>query len=91
MTDAFSRERWAWLWAAAKDFTWGLVVFDLYLGTIKERRKHADVFDLFVLGQFVGVPMMNALLTLRLLPRLFPELASWRRRVLTERDITDFL
>jgi len=26
-------------------------VFDLYLGTLKERRKHADVFDLFVLAQ----------------------------------------
>lgn len=89
MADSLSQERWAGFWAATKDFTWGLVVFDLYLGTVKERRKHADVFDLFVLGQFLGLPMMNALLALRLLPRLFPELASWRRRMLTERDITD--
>lgn len=83
------RDRLAALWAAAKDFTWGLLVFDLYLGTLKERRKYAGVFDLFVLGQFLGLPFMNSGLALRLLPYLLPELGSWRRRVLTERDITD--
>lgn len=84
-------ERWARFWTATKDFTWGLVVFDLYLGVLKERRKHLDFFDLFVLGQFVGLPIFNAGLTLRLLPHLFPELRAWRRRMLTERDITDLL
>lgn len=84
-------DRAAELWAAAKDFAWGLLVFDLYLGTLKERRKYADVFDLFVLGEFLGLPFLNSPLTLRLLPHLWPELKSWRRRVLTERDITDLL
>lgn len=84
-------DRWAQLWTAAKDFAWGLLVFDLYLGTLRERRKYADLFDLFLLGQFVGLPLMSAGVTLRLLPHLFPELAPWRRRMLTERDITDFL
>jgi hypothetical protein len=84
-------ERLTRFWAAFKDFAWGLLVFDLYLGALKERRRHADLFGLFTLGQFIGLPIMNAGLTLRLLPHLFPELKPWRRRVLTERDITDFL
>ncbi|MBI4608956.1 MAG: hypothetical protein HY726_08110 [Candidatus Rokubacteria bacterium] len=66
-------------------------MFDLYLGALRERRKYADVFDLVVLGEFVGLPVLNAGLTLRLLPHLFPELKPWRRRLLTERDITDLL
>jgi hypothetical protein len=34
---------------------------------------------------------MNSTITLKLLPHLFPELKQWRRRQLTELDITDRL
>jgi hypothetical protein len=79
------------LWKAVKDFVWGLAFLEMYRETLKERRKYEDVLNIVLLGEFLGIPLMNSTITLKLLPHLFPELKHWRQRQLTERDITDHL
>jgi len=79
------------LWKAVKDFVWGLAGFDMYRETLKEKRKYEDVLNIVLLGEFLGLPLMNSTITLKLLPHLFPELKHWRQRQLTEQDITDHL
>jgi hypothetical protein len=76
---------------AAKEFLWGLACLDLYRDTLREKRKYEDVLNVVLLGQFLGLPLMNSTITLRLLPHLFPELRHWRQRQLTEQDVTDHL
>ena len=79
------------LWRAAKDFLWGLAFLEIYRETLKEKRKYEDVMNIVLLGEFLGIPLMNSTIALRLLPYLFPELQQWQRRQLTEQDITDKL
>lgn len=78
-------------WKAMKEFVWGLTCLDLYRETLREKRKYQDILNLVLLGEFLGVPLMNSTITLRLLPHLFPQLKDWRQRHLTEQDITDHL
>ena len=78
-------------WNGVKDFVWGLAFLDLYRETLTEKRKYEDMLNLVLLGEFLGIPLMNSTMTLKLLPHLFPELKHWRQRQLTEQDITDRL
>jgi hypothetical protein len=78
-------------WKAVKEFIWGLACLEMYRETLKEKRKYEDVLNLVLLGEFLGMPLMNSTITLKLLPHLFPQLRHWRQRQLTEQDITDHL
>jgi hypothetical protein len=78
-------------WKAVKEFIWGLAFLEMYRETLKEKRKYEDVLNIVLLGEFLGLPLMNSTITLRLLPYLFPQLRHWRQRQLTEQDITDHL
>ena len=79
------------LWNAIREFLWGLAFLELYRETLKEKRKYEDVLNIVLLGEFLGIPLMNSTITLKLLPHLLPDLRQWRRRQLTEQDITDRL
>lgn len=93
-TAAQGKGRIGWLktlWRPIKEFMWGLAFLEMYRETLKEKRKYEDVMNLVLLGEFLGIPLMNSTITLKLLPYLFPDLKHWRRRQLTEQDITDHL
>ncbi len=47
------------------------------------------VFMVTTLGDMVGVPVMPPYYSLRLLPYVVPEVATWKRKVLRERDFTE--
>ena len=78
-------------WKAVKEFIWGLAFLEMYREALKEKRKYEDVLNVVLLGEFLGLPLMNSTITLRLLPYLLPQLGRWRQRQLTEQDITDHL
>jgi hypothetical protein len=78
-------------WKAVKEFIWGLAFLEMYRETLKQKRKYEDVLNIVLLGEFLGLPLMNSTITLKLLPHLFPQLRHWRQRQLTEQDITDHL
>lgn len=78
------------LWKNLKDFFWGLFVFDLYRETLKEKAKYEEVLNVVILGELLGIPLVNSMVTLRLLPYLFPKLKKWKYHQLREKDITEF-
>ncbi len=52
----------------------------------------ADMENLFMLvtcGDMIGVPVLPPYYSLRLLPYVVPQIATWKRRVLREREFTD--
>ncbi|MGQ4891759.1 MAG: hypothetical protein ACP6IP_04630 [Candidatus Njordarchaeia archaeon] len=74
---------------AAKEFLFGLFLYELYYDTLKYARKYKDAINLFIIGELLGLPLMDTYLSLRLLPYLLPEIGKWKFRQLRESDITD--
>lgn len=72
-----------------KEVLWGLFLYDFYLETVRAKAKYKDALNLFLLGQFLGLPLMNSSISLRLLPYLFPELGDWKKRQLKEVEVID--
>ncbi|HDH09853.1 MAG TPA: hypothetical protein ENF84_02815 [Chloroflexi bacterium] len=73
----------------AKEFLWGLFLYDFYLDAVRTKTRYKDAVNLFLLGQFLGLPLMNSSISLRLLPYLFPELSDWKKRQLKEKEIIE--
>lgn len=64
---------------------------DIRVHLLRARMTMDNLFMLVVLGQMAGVPMISPFYSLRLLPYCVPEIQSWKRRVLRDRDLTDFM
>jgi hypothetical protein len=48
-----------------------------------------NLFILVTLGDLIGVPILPPYYSLRLLPYIVPQVSTWKRRVLRERDILE--
>lgn len=77
------------MWGKLKDFLWGLFVLELYKDCLAHKAKYEDALYLIALGELLGIPLMNSVVSLRLLPYLFPELQDWKRRQAQERDVVE--
>jgi len=73
----------------ARGFFWGLFVFDLYRNTLVERNKYEDAMNIIILGEMIGIPLMNSVITLRLLPHVLGDLADWKKRQLIEYEVLE--
>jgi len=70
---------------------YGLLLHETVL-TVKKERGHLDnLFMLVMFGDLIGLPMLPPYYSLRLLPHIIPSLNTWKRRVLRERDVTEFV
>ena len=48
-----------------------------------------NLFMVVVVGDMIGLPVLPPYYSLRLLPFVTPEITTWKRRVLREREFTD--
>jgi hypothetical protein len=70
---------------------YGLLLHETVL-TMKKERGHLDnLFMLVMFGDLIGLPMLPPYYSLRLLPHIIPSLNTWKRRVLREKDVTEFV
>lgn len=53
------------------------------------RASLESLFMLATMGDMLGVPVLPPYYSLRLLPYLVPGIATWKRRVLREREFSD--
>ena len=53
------------------------------------RASLETLFMVTVLGDMIGLPIMPPYYSLRVLPFVVPEIATWKRRVLRERHFTE--
>jgi hypothetical protein len=74
-----------------REILYGLMLHEMDLEMKKERGHLDNLFMLMIFGDLIGVPLLPPYYSLRLLPHILPSLETWKRRVLRERDLTDFV
>ena len=57
--------------------------------TLEMRASLETLFMLATVGDMIGVPILPPYYSLRLLPYIVPQIATWKRRVLREKEFTD--
>lgn len=86
---AWGCERIAKWWCAVRQIFYGVAAHEIVLYAVRLRADMESLFILITLGDLIGVPILPPYYSLRLLPYVVPNIASWKRRVLRERDVLD--
>jgi hypothetical protein len=73
------------------EIMYGLLLHEMVLTMKKERGNLDNLFMLVIFGDLVGLPLLPPFYSLRLLPHIIPSIETWKRRVLREKDLTDFV
>lgn len=61
-----------------------------FAGHAMEMRASLEsLFMLVTVGDMLGVPVLPPYYSLRLLPYIVPQISTWKRRVLREREFSD--
>ncbi len=79
------------LFGTAKEVMYGMAAHDMSRYAIRTRASMEHLFILITMGDLLGVPILPPYYSLRLMPYVVPQISTWKRRMLRERDITDAL
>lgn len=74
-----------------KDIVYGMSSHEMARHAVRTRASMEHLFILITMGDLLGIPILPPYYSLRLLPYVTPQISSWKRRMLRERDITDVL
>ena len=74
-----------------KEFVYGMAAHDTTRFALKSRASMEHLFILITMGDLLGVPILPPYYSLRLLPYVVPQISTWKRRMLREKDLTDGL
>ncbi|HEX9764735.1 MAG TPA: hypothetical protein VGA39_05585 [Candidatus Acidoferrales bacterium] len=85
---AGSSRLYTW-WQGVREFLFGMVGLEMVRHAVEMRASLENVFILATFGDLIGVPILPPYYSLRLLPYVVPQIATWKRRVLREREFTD--
>jgi hypothetical protein len=69
--------------------TYGMAAHDMTRSALRTRGSMEHLFILVTMGDLVGVPILPPYYSLRLLPYVVPQISTWKRRLLREKDLTD--
>ncbi|MGH2489742.1 MAG: hypothetical protein ACRDFR_09030 [Candidatus Limnocylindria bacterium] len=75
--------------AALREITYGMAAHDMTRSALRTRASMEHLFILTTMGDMLGVPILPPYYSLRLLPYAVPQIATWKRRMLREKDLTD--
>jgi hypothetical protein len=82
-------------WKRAKralgDYVYGMAAHEMTRQALKTRGSMEHLFILITMGDLLGVPILPPYYSLRLLPYVVPQISTWKRRMLREKDLTDAL
>jgi hypothetical protein len=76
---------------AARQFIYGMAAHDTARFALKTRASMEHLFILITMGDMLGVPILPPYYSMRLLPYVVPQISTWKRRMLREKDLTDAL
>ena len=74
-----------------RETMYGLMLHEMDLELKKEKGHLDNLFMLVVFGDLIGLPLLPPYYSIRLLPYVIPSLETWKRRILREKDLTDFV
>jgi len=72
-----------------KEILYGMAAHDMSRYALRTRASMEHLFILITMGDLLGVPILPPYYSLRLLPYVVPQIATWKRRMLREKDISD--
>ena len=76
---------------AVKEVVYGMASHDMARQAVRTRASMEHLFILTTMGDLLGVPILPPYYSMRLLPYVVPQIATWKRRMLREKDMTDVL
>lgn len=71
---------------AIREFLFGMGGYEFARHALETRAQLETMFMLVTMGDMIGLPLIPPYYSLRFLPFVAPEIATWKRRVLRERD-----
>jgi len=71
---------------ATREFFYGLAGYEIAHQALELRGALERLFMLGVFGEMLGVPILPPYYGLRLLPYLVPDVATWKRHMMRERE-----
>jgi len=74
---------------AIREFLFGMMGLEFTSHAMEMRASLESLFMLGTVGDMIGVPVLPPYYSLRLLPYIVPNIATWKRRVLREREFSD--
>jgi hypothetical protein len=74
---------------AVREFLFGMFGMEFASHALEMRGSLENLFMLGTVGEMIGVPIMPPYYSLRLLPYVVPQIATWKRRVLRQREFSD--
>ena len=75
--------------AALAEFAYGMTGYEFARQAIETRAALENLFMVVVVGDMIGLPVIPPYYSLRLLPYAVPQIATWKQRMLREKDLTD--
>ncbi len=76
-------------WQNAKEVLYGMASHDMGRYALRTRASMEHLFILITMGDMIGVPILPPYYSLRLLPYVVPQISTWKRRLLREKDVSD--
>ncbi len=75
--------------ARVREFLFGLTGMEFAQHAVEMRASVETLFMTAMVGDLIGLPILPPYYSLRLLPFVVPQIETWKRRVLREKDFTD--
>jgi hypothetical protein len=72
---------------AVREFVYGMTSYEFVQHAAEMRGSIHKLFLVAVFGEMVGIPILPSYYGLRLLPWVAPELGTWKRSLLREREL----
>jgi hypothetical protein len=80
------REDWK---LKVREFLYGMFGLEFAQHSLEMRASLESLFMLVTVGDMIGVPVLPPFYSLRLLPYITPNVETWKRRVLREKEFSD--
>ncbi len=72
-----------------REIIYGMASHDMSRAAVRTRASMEHLFILITMGDMIGVPILPPYYSLRILPYVVPQIATWKRRLLREKDVSD--
>jgi hypothetical protein len=72
-----------------REVTYGMAAHDMTRYALRTRASMEHLFILVTMGDMLGIPILPPYYSMRLLPYVVPQVSTWKRRMLREKDVTD--
>ena len=77
------------IWQGVRETVYGMAAHDMSRAALRTRASMEHLFILITMGDLLGIPILPPYYSLRLLPYVVPQIATWKRRMLREKDVSD--